>query len=294
MWQVALVLFIGGGLILLLVMVLVLRAAFSGERKINARTWLLGGGVVFPVVVLTLLLVYGLRVGSQLSHAGHGEAADAMRIDVIAKRWWWEVRYHSPDGLSSTVLANELHLPTGSSADLRLTTTDVIHSFWVPALAGKVDMIPGHSNRLVVHATREGVYRGQCAEYCGSQHARMALNVVVEPPQEFQQWLARQRASAIEPDNDLLRAGQAAFFKGGCHVCHTIRGTDARGQLGPDLTHAGSRLTLAAGTLVNHRGAMAGWISGTQAIKPGALMPTMNVFDGPELRALSAYLESLE
>jgi cytochrome c oxidase subunit 2 len=192
------------------------------------------------------------------------------------------------------VLANELHLPVGGVVDLTLTTADVIHSFWVPALAGKVDMIPGHRNRLVMHPSREGIYRGQCAEYCGDQHARMALEVVVQSPQAFGAWLAREATPAAEPATGEQARGRAAFFRGGCATCHTIRGTSAAGQLAPDLTHVGSRRMIAAGTLRNHRAALAGWIAGSQAIKPGNLMPSMAVFEGDELLALASYLESLK
>jgi len=306
MQEVAWVLFGGALVIFVFVMVLVARGAISGPTEIRGNRWLLGGGVIFPVAVLTALLIYGLRVGAALSHDAHSysEAADGqpsntaedemLRVHVIGRRWWWEARYHMSNGREEAVLANELHLPMGVPADLTLTTADVIHSFWIPALAGKIDMIPGHRNRLVIRPDRPGVFRGQCAEYCGTQHAQMAFEVVVEPPVRFAEWLSGQAKPAREPATALLREGRDAFFRGGCHACHTIRGTEARGQLGPDLTHVGSRRTLAAGVLRNHPGAMAGWIANTQALKPASLMPTMNVFTGPELLALSAYLESLE
>jgi cytochrome c oxidase subunit 2 len=192
------------------------------------------------------------------------------------------------------VLANELRLPTGCVADITLSTGDVIHSFWVPALAGKVDMIPGHENRLIVHANREGVFRGQCAEYCGAQHAQMAFWVVVQPPEEFRRWLAHQARPAAEPTDEFLRVGRQAFFRGGCQECHAIRGTAATSTVGPDLTHVGGRLSLAAGALDNHIGAMAGWIADAQTVKPGSLMPSTRTLSGRELRAVAAYLESLQ
>jgi cytochrome c oxidase subunit 2 len=170
----------------------------------------------------------------------------------------------------------------------------VIHSFWVPSLAGKVDMIPGHRNRLVLRADEPGVHRGQCAEYCGGQHALMAIFVVVQSEADFQRWRVHQAREAAEPADEFLARGRAAFMRGGCAECHTVRGTEARGDLGPDLTHVGSRRSLAAGVLHNHVGTMAGWIAGTQAIKPGSLMPDSRAYDGAELRALAAWLKSLE
>jgi cytochrome c oxidase subunit 2 len=291
MENAALVLFIGGAAIFVFVMVLVVWGAMSGPKEIDRRRWIVLGGIAFPVVVLTCLLIYGLGLGAALSH---DPQLQAMRIEVIGKRWWWEVRYETPNGSGWTVLANELHLPVGCVAELTLTTSDVIHSFWVPALAGKVDMIPGHRNRLVLHANREGVYRGQCAEFCGDQHAKMAFEVVVESPEAFRAWLARQVAPAAEPVTALHERGRDAFFQGGCATCHTIRGTTAAGQLGPDLTHVGSRRTIAAGVLRTHRASLAGWIVGAQTVKPGNLMPSMGVYDGEELLALSAYLVSLQ
>jgi cytochrome c oxidase subunit 2 len=204
------------------------------------------------------------------------------------------VRYESPDGNGAVVLANELRLPANCMVELRLRTTDVIHSFWVPALAGKVDMIPGRENRLLIDARHEGVYRAQCAEYCGTQHARMALEVIVTSPEAFRQWLAREARPAAEPSDSLRGRGRDLFLAGGCGTCHTIRGTGASGTLGPDLTHVGNRRTLAAGTLRNHVGTMAAWIVGAQTLKPGSLMPSMPVYSGEELQAVAAYLSGLE
>src|SRR5690606_35393546 len=183
--ELALGLFIGGALLFVLVMALVICAAIRGPGEIDERRWVVLGGLVLPVVVLTVVLVFGLAIGRSLSHAAH---EGSTRIQIVGKRWGWEIRYLPADGADPIVLANELHLPGGGAADLSLEASDVIHSFWVPALAGKVDMIPGRTNRLVVHPTREGIWRGQCAEYCGSQHAQMALEVVVESPSEFQAW----------------------------------------------------------------------------------------------------------
>jgi cytochrome c oxidase subunit 2 len=311
------VLFIGATVLFGLVMVLLLRAVFgkaSGEA--DERRWVIGGGVVLPVTVLTALLLYALAVGGTLADAnargplrfvldcisgGSRALASAfapdrpVRIEVTGKQWWWEVRYWTAGVPASGVpLANELRLPAGQPVELLLRSGDVIHSFWVPALAGKVDMIPGRVNRLVLQASQPGVYRGQCAEYCGGQHAWMALYVVVVPEPEFRTWLARQSRPVAPPEDPFLRLGHDAFMRGECVECHAIRGTSARGDSGPDLTHVGSRLSLAAGVVANQRGTMAGWIAGAQDVKAGNHMPSMNVYSGRELRALAAWLESLQ
>lgn len=284
-------LFVGGGAIFLFVMGLAVYAVVSRPRAVSVRRWIVGGGLVFPAIVLTALFFHSADISTALAH---DEAPNAMKIEVVGKRWWWEVRYTSPDGSSHTVLANELRLPVGCVADITLTTDDVIHSFWVPALAGKVDMIPGHRNRLVVHANREGVYRGQCAEFCGGQHAQMAFQVVVESAETFRKWLQHESGPAVEAATSTTQLGREVFMQSGCATCHAIRGTSASGRLGPDLTHVGSRRTLAAGMLDNHAGTMEGWIADSQRLKPGNLMPAMNVMPAHELRALATYLASLQ
>jgi cytochrome c oxidase subunit II len=310
--ELSLVLYVGFALIFVFVMALLLYAVFAPARPIRARRWLVGGGLIFPGTVLAALLVYSLAIGSALgSIQGDGAlrflldcvssvsralgvtaGSGAIRVEVNARQWWWEVRYNGSG--ADFELANELHLPAGRAVELELITEDVIHSFWVPSLAGKVDMIPGHRNRLVLRADEPGVHRGQCAEYCGGQHALMALIVIVEPQADFDRWRAQQARDADAPADEFLAGGRAAFMRGGCGECHTVRGTDARGDLGPDLTHVGSRRSLGAGVLHNHVGTMAGWIAGTQAIKPGSLMPDTRAYDGPELRAIAAWLKSLE
>lgn len=310
------VLFIGAALLFLLVVGLLLRAVLSDAAQVDARRWIVGGGVVLPLVLLSLLLVYALAVGNTLAdmsargplrfvldcissgaraYAPLDASAGPVRVDVTGRRWWWDVRYGGPGTPATGVpLANELRLPAGRPVELRLRTADVIHSFWVPSLAGKIDMIPGRTTRLVLRASTPGVYRGQCAEYCGGQHAWMALYVVVVPEPEFREWLARQAQPAAVPADPSLRLGHDAFLRGGCGECHAIRGTAARGDSGPDLTHVGSRRSLAAGRLDNHHGTMAGWIAGAQDLKPGNPMPEAREFSGPELRALAAWLGSLQ
>jgi cytochrome c oxidase subunit 2 len=200
-------------------------------------------------------------------------------------------RSESPNAI---VTANEIRIPAGHAVELELHTRDVIHSFWVPALGGKVDMVPGRVNRLGWLAQRPGVYRGQCAEYCGGPHGMMGLVVIAEEPADYRAWLERQAAPARSPGTAELAAGQAAFLGGRCAECHTVRGTAARGTEGPDLTHVGARRTLAAATLDNHVGTLAGWIADPQHVKPGNKMPPTDTLTGRELRALAAYLASLD
>jgi cytochrome c oxidase subunit II len=191
------------------------------------------------------------------------------------------------------VTANEIHLRLGTVTELVLTSPDVIHSFWVPSLGGKVEMVPGRVNRLVFRADRAGVYRGQCGEYCGTQHAQMALVVVVDTPQAFAAWLLAEAAPARAPITSEGTRGLDAFHVHGCGGCHTIRGTGALGRLGPDLTHVASRRTLAAGTLANDAAMLRAWIADSHIVKPGNLMPSYRRLDGDTLDALTAYLASL-
>jgi cytochrome c oxidase subunit 2 len=191
------------------------------------------------------------------------------------------------------VAANEIQIPVGVPIDLRLTSPDVIHSFWVPSLAGKMDMVPGHRTRLTIQADRAGVYRGQCAEFCGTQHARMALLVVAVPPAEFGAWLAREAGPAISPATPEQTRGHEAFLAQGCGGCHTVRGTAALGRLGPDLTHVGSRRTLAAATVPNHANAMTAWITTGDQLKPGNRMRSFAHLDRGVVSDIVAYLMSL-
>lgn len=284
----------GASLILVAVTVLSLYAAFSDPARRDPR---LGmhliriGGVAVPLATLTALLLLALPIGRDMSP---GVTADVLRIEIVGRMWWWEVRYPDADPHRSVVTANELRVPVGRPVEVTVTSPDVIHSFWVPSLAGKVDMIPGLTNRLAFRADRPGIYRGQCAEYCGLQHARMALFVVAEPQDRFDAWLELQRRPAPEPATPALAQGRAAFLDAGCGACHIVRGTAADGRLGPDLTHVGGRISLAAATLPNGVGPMAGWIVSSQHLKPGNRMPSFNQFDGPTLRALAMWLTSLE
>ena len=283
----------GGAAVLAVVVVL---ASFALWAPADRRRWLSGkravvyGGIVFPAVVLVPLLLYSLIL--ERSVLADREPAD-LRIEIVGHQWWWRVHYLDAAGRIDIVSANEVRIPAGKRVELILRSADVIHSFWVPNLAGKLDMIPGHVNKLHVSASRAGVFRGQCAEYCGGPHAQMALYVIADSEDDFERWRGAQRAPAAEPRDEMPRRGRALFLSH-CAACHTVRGTEAKGTLGPDLTHVGSRTSIAAGILQNNRANVAAWVSSSQQIKPGNLMPSMNVFSGEELRAVAAYVVSLQ
>jgi cytochrome c oxidase subunit 2 len=280
----------------LLAMVLVLTGlALRAPERLRApladRRVIVAGGIVLPVLVLSFLMFYGFFV-LQAGAARHASLAEEP-ITVVGKRWWWEVVYPGLDG-ARIVSANELRLPVGRPVALRLESDNVIHSLWIPKLAGKLDMIPGRSNVLTLEIEAPGVSRGQCAEYCGGAHALMSFYVVALPPDEHAAWLAREAAPARPPATPAERAGQELFLATGCGACHRIRGTEAQGAVGPDLTHVGSRLSLAAATLPNDAEAFAEWIARNQHIKPENLMPPYEILSEDELAALAAYLDSLE
>ena len=251
---------------------------------------IIGGGAIVPTVVLAGLLTYGLALlPPLLAPAPEG----SLRISVVGEQWWWRVRYQPPLG-DPVELANEIRLPVGQPVTFDLESPDVIHSFWIPSLGGKVDMIPGRRTRLTLHPTRTGVFRGVCAEYCGASHALMAFEVVVVEPAEFNRWLDAQRAPATALDSGQAALGRARFFANGCNACHSIRGTEARGSVGPDLTHVGSRRTLGAGIIPNDTGGFLRWLEHTDRVKPGVHMPHFRMLPREELTAIAAYLESLQ
>jgi cytochrome c oxidase subunit 2 len=288
------ILFAGSGVILMGVMLLAGIALGGGAAwrgRLASEKLVIGGGLVFPIVVLTALLGYGLfalRAGA-LSPAAE---ADAVRIAVVGERWWWRVIYK--DGDKRIESANELRIPTKRPVVIELTSADVIHSFWVPRLAGKLDMIPGRTNVLRLSASEPGMSRGQCAEYCGGAHALMSFYVVAMPEADFALWLKNESAPARSVEDPLAQQGGMLFISHGCAACHTIRGTAAAGKIGPDLTHVGGRLSLAAATLANDEAALARWITDNQHIKPENLMPPFGIFSASELAALSRYLAQLK
>lgn len=282
--EISWVLFAGGAVIFAAVMALAAYAVLARREnasRLSPRLLVVGGGILFPVVTLSVLLVYSLARATAL----HPVDDNALRIEVIGEQWWWRVHYLDADGRRDFATANEIRVPVGRPVELLLRSGDVVHSFWVPVLAGKLDMIPGRTNRLRVRAERAGEFRGQCAEYCGGPHAWMALYFVAQETAEFEQWAAAQRQPAAHSN---------ALFAAHCAACHTVRGTPAAGTLGPDLTHVGSRKTIGAGLLPANAGAFGAWIASSQHLKPGNLMPSFQSFTGEELRALAMYLESLK
>jgi cytochrome c oxidase subunit II len=281
----------GATLVTLLVTVLmILPFVRPRQRPVNQNLFLWGGGVALPFLTLAALVPYVMTVGHETRAA---TAPDQLSIDVTGYLWWWEMAYQRAGGASSVSSANELRLPAGEPVELLLRANDVIHSFWVPNLAGKTDMIPGRVNRMVIQANRPGVYRGQCAEYCGMQHSLMAFDVMVVPRAEFDEWLAGLAQPVPEPDAAELRAGRELFVTLGCGTCHAVRGL-SEGRLGPDLTQIGSRRTIAAGALPGGVGNIAAWIASAQHLKPGNAMPSYDQLAGPQLRAIAAYMESLK
>lgn len=255
----------------------------SGNRLV------IGAGAVFPTVVLTVYLVVGLRALPELlAPAPEG----SLQIRVVGEQFWWRVFYQGEDG-AWVETANELHLPVDEPVQLLLESADVIHSLWVPSLGGKIDMIPGRTNRLTLHPTRTGVFRGACAEFCGASHAHMALDVVVRERAGFDQWLADQAAPALPPADERAERGRALFFRTGCGACHAIRGTPADGAIGPDLTHVGSRRSIAAGRLPAGPAGLARWLSETDHLKPGVRMPAFGMLGPDEVEALATYLDGL-
>ena len=289
--EFAWVLFGAGALIFAAVMALLALSLRRQGRPLRPGLWIAGGGIAFPVLALSALLAWSTWRSAQLTPQSSNHA---LTISVTAKMWWWEVRYRDPDSGREIVTANEIRVPVGQAVYVGLNAADVIHSLWVPALAGKRDMIPGRVTGLTLRAERPGIYRGQCAEYCGAQHARMALHVVALSPGEFRAWLAHQARPAAEPVDALHVRGRAAFLEQRCQACHTIRGVSETARLGPDLTHVGGRLEIGAGLLRTHEGTLAGWIADPQAIKPGVFMPPASDMDGESLRALAAYLAHLK
>jgi cytochrome c oxidase subunit II len=247
-------------------------------------------GVVATVVILLLFLATDLSVGRTLSPIPRRQP---ITIELNGKQWWWEVTYAdtSPQGRFTT--ANEIHVPVGEPVLFVLEAQDVIHSFWAPNLAGKKDLIPGYTQSMWFQADTAGDYRAQCAEFCGVQHAKMALHVIAEPPEQYRRWVASQRGPAPTPTDSVTNRGREVFLTGQCAMCHAITGTSAASRAGPDLTHLASRRTIAAGTLPNTRGALAGWIVDPQRIKPGANMPP-NQLAPQDLEALLTYLQSLK
>jgi cytochrome c oxidase subunit 2 len=245
-------------------------------------------GIVIPIVVNVTLFVIANFVVIKQTEAP-AATSSRMTIEVTGQQWFWKIRYPG----AGVVTANEIHIPVRTPVTVVAVTDDVIHSFWVPQLNRKIDMIPGRRNRVLLEANKPGRYRGQCAEFCGLQHAHMAMYVYAQEPADFQRWLRAQAAPAPAPVTAAQRAGKRAFSDNGCGSCHTIRGTDADGKVGPDLTHVGSRTTLAALTLPNDEAALARWLRDPQHVKPGNRMPDLHL-SRDDVDALVSYLEGLK
>ncbi len=249
---------------------------------------------VRTAVAATALAVAGLTVASFYTTRNLNSSNDAsLVVRAKAQQWWWQFIYQGADQGPAFLTANELHIPVNRDVRLELESLDVIHSLWIPSLAGKLDMIPGRKNIITLRAARPGIYRGQCAEFCGLQHSHMAFVVVAEEEAAYQKWFAAQAAPAPEPVIAEAAAGKAVFINKPCAACHTIRGTAATGTAGPDLTHVGSRRTIGAGLLETTRGSLAAWIADPQTLKPGNNMPLVPL-SSDELRQISAYMEDLK
>jgi len=278
-----------------LAVVILLLLAIRRHNRNNGRhprnhgiQMIIWGGAILPAVAMLALMSFMIAT---LVDVTEPVKRAELSIGVEGKLWWWRIGYSG--GEEPVFTANEIHIPAGEPVALELSSDNVIHSFWVPELHGKRDMIPGSSDRFWIQADQPGVYHGQCAEFCGAQHARMHFLVIAHEPEDFLSWLEQQRLPArLLEEGDGNFDGQQHFSGAGCGSCHTVRGTEASGTLGPDLTHLGSRSALAAGTLSNVTGNLSAWIIDSQQFKPGNLMPPM-ALQPDELLAITGYLESL-
>lgn len=265
----------------------------SGDLGVNQPPG--GYGWIYVGVGVTAIVLLGSTVWTMVTLAAvsrvpHGTSA--VSVAVTGHQWWWQIEYDGADGVPTFTTANELHIPVGRPVKISLASTDVIHSFWVPQLSGKTDVIPGQTNTMWFEADRPGTYRGQCAEFCGLEHARMAITVIATSDHEFEQWRAHQAAAVSPPSTDDARTAQNAFVVK-CGICHTVRGTPAGGRFGPDLSHLLQRTTLAAGTVPNNPGNLSAWIADPQHIKPGNMMPQPSL-TGPELERVRRFLARLD
>jgi cytochrome c oxidase subunit II len=269
------------------------RVALDGDPPDHepGKVAVVTGLTIATSVILFVLLVASVYVSGVTSSEPRPEERP-VTITVIGHQWWWEFRYEDEQPNRRFTTANELHIPVGRPVILRMTSRDVIHSFWVPNLHGKMDLMAGRFNTLRIRADQPGEYRGQCAEFCGLQHAKMAFVVVAEPEAQYHAWVERYLQPAAEPEGALAQQGREVFLQLQCSLCHTIRGTGAWGRVAPDLTRIGARRTIGAGTLPNTRGNLAGWLLDPQHVKPGSFMPPTQM-QPEQLHALLAYLEGL-
>lgn len=266
------------------------RVRATPQNRRQAAMFIIGGGAALPTVILAGYLVYGLALLPQLTAPA---PEGSLKIEVTGEQFWWRVRYHLPNG-EEFELANEIRLPVGEPVDFLLTSPDVIHSFWIPSIGGKMDMVPGRVNRLTLEPTRTGVFRGACAEYCGTSHARMNFYAVVTQRDEFDQWVEVEARSASDPSDPLAARGRELFLANGCGSCHAVRGTPADGVIGPDLTHVGGRVSIGAGMLLSEPDGFFRWVAHTEEVKPDVLMPSFGMLPKEDLDAIAAYLAGLQ
>jgi cytochrome c oxidase subunit 2 len=258
----------------------------GGQRRVRG---VIIGATTGSVVLLVFLILASVGTDRALAQL---PLQDAVHVEVTGHQWWWGVRYDDADPSRIFETANEIRVPVGRPVLLTLRSSDVIHSFWIPSLHGKKDLIPGRTATLALQADRAGTYGGQCAEFCGAQHALMGLVVIAMPPAEYETWAAHQRETAPEPADESAKRGKAVFMRGTCPMCHAIQGTEAGARTGPDLTHIAGRVALASGAFENNAANLAAWIRDPQKMKPGVRMPA-NPLAEEDLAALVAYLGSL-
>jgi cytochrome c oxidase subunit 2 len=258
----------------------------TSERRLAHAV---GGAVALTTIILIGLLIASVWTGRSVASL---HASSALTVEVTGHQWWWEVAYDDAVPSRRVTTANEIHVPIGRSVVLKVTSRDVIHSFWAPNLQGKRDLIPGYITAIWLQADRPGVFRGQCAEFCGLQHAHMAFDIAAESEADFERWLAAMRQPPAPPQSAAARRGRDVFMSSRCAGCHTIQGSDAHGQAAPDLTHLATRATIGAGTLPNTPDHLRAWVRDSQASKPGNQMPP-NPLSDDDLQALLAYLETL-
>lgn len=291
-------------LVVTLVMWALLAVAFTKRRGTLAehapidigggQTWIAIGGLGVPLLLLSVIFILGLKLLAAFPIHGMHDHAMKPDILIIGHQWWWEVHYLDGEPDQQFTTANEIHIPTNRSVNIELESHDVMHSFWVPSLHGKVDLIPGHANFIHIEASQPGSYQGQCAEYCGAQHAHMRLLVVAQDGDDYQAWTEQQQKPAIEPTSQDAIAGQQTFLAGPCSMCHQVRGTLAGGRVAPDLTHIASRQYIASNSYPNNDAYLEAWVTHAQSLKPEAKMPNLTQFDGEQLRDLVAYLRQLQ
>lgn len=261
----------------------------------GGQGWILIGGLLIPLVVLCGIFVAGLELMASFPiHDPMNQRAIKPDMLIIGHQWWWEIHYLDGPPDQQFVAANEIHIPSGQPVMIELESQDVIHSFWVPTLHGKVDLIPGHPNFIRIEASHPGNYAGQCAVYCGEQHAHMRLLVVAQSPSDYHAWEEQQLKPAAEPTTAQTIAGQEVFLGGPCSMCHTIRGTPAGGQVGPDLTHLAGRQFIGANSFPNNEAYLEAWVTNAQSLKPGCKMPNLTQFTGTQLIDLVTYLRQLK